>query len=210
MEKVELNTKKNNLYPIFLKLDELNVLVVGGGHVGLEKVSALLFSAPDANVTIVAPFIKDELKEAIRHHDTYKIIQREFEEQDLTERDIAILATDNRELHRHIKQLARQLGVLCNVADTPELCDFYLGSVVKKGNLKIAISTNGKSPTIAKRLKETFNETLPDELDQVLDNMQSIRNNLNGSFAEKVKKLNHISKALVENKQNDKEKRIRE
>lgn len=201
--------KKNNLYPVFLKLDELNALVVGGGNVGFEKVRALLFSSPDAHVTIVALLIKHELKEAIQHHATYSIHEREFEESDLDGKDIAILATNNKELHYYIKRLAREKGILCNVADTPELCDFYLSSVVKKGNLKIAISTNGKSPTIAKRLKETFNEALPDELDQVLDNMQSIRNKLNGNFAQKVKKLNQISKVLVENKKSDKEKRIR-
>ena len=205
----EVSNKKNNLYPIFLKLDELNALVVGGGNVGLEKVNALLFSSPDANVTIVTPEFKSELKEVIKHHATYKIIERKFEDQDLEGKDIAILATDDKELHKHIKQLARKNGILCNVADTPELCDFYLSSVVKKGNLKIAISTNGKSPTIAKRLKETFNQALPDEIDQVLDNMQSIRNKLNGNFAQKVKKLNFITKILVESEQVEREKRIR-
>ena len=74
---------KNNLYPIFLKLDQLKVLVVGGGNVGMEKVIALLFSSPDAQVTIVAPVIREELIESIRNHTTYKIIQRKFEEQDL-------------------------------------------------------------------------------------------------------------------------------
>jgi uncharacterized protein len=202
METTRVATK-NNLYPVFLKLDELHTLVVGGGNVGLEKVTALLFSAPDANVTIVAPYIKDELKEAVGKHSSYKIIQREFEEKDLDGKDIVILATDNKELHAYIKNLAVERGILCNVADTPDLCDFYLGSVVKKGNLKIAISTNGKSPTIAKRLKETFNEALPDELDQVLDNMQSIRKKLTGDFDYKVKKLNSITKVLIEDGEKD-------
>jgi len=84
-----------------------------------------------------------------------------------------------------------------NVADKPELCDFYLGSVVKKGNLKIAISTNGKSPTIAKRLKEMFNEVLPDQLDELLQNMHIIRNKLNGSFTDKINKLNTITRDLA-------------
>ncbi|MBO9571973.1 MAG: TSUP family transporter, partial [Chitinophagaceae bacterium] len=78
----------------------------------------------------------------------------------------------------------------------PELCDFYLGSIVKKGNLKIGISTNGKSPTIAKRLQEIFNEVIPDELDEVLQNMHVIRNKLSGNFTDKVNKLNHITKDL--------------
>jgi uncharacterized protein len=206
METTRVATK-NNLYPVFLKLDELHTLVVGGGNVGLEKVTALLFSAPDANVTVVAPLIKDELKEAIGKYNSYKIIQREFEEGDLNRKDIVILATDNKELHAYIKKLANEKGILCNVADTPDLCDFYLGSVVKKGNLKIAISTNGKSPTIAKRLKETFNEVLPDELDEVLDNMQSIRKKLNGDFEYKVKKLNSITRILVEKESVEREKK---
>jgi uncharacterized membrane protein YfcA len=85
-----------------------------------------------------------------------------------------------------------------NVADKPELCDFYLSSVVKKGNLKIAISTNGKSPTAAKRLKEVLNNSLPAELDDVIQNLNQIRNKLNGNFAYKVKRLNAITRTLVD------------
>jgi siroheme synthase (precorrin-2 oxidase/ferrochelatase) len=71
---------------------------------------------------------------------------------------------------------------------------------VQKGNLKIAISTNGKSPTIAKRVKEFLNETLPDEIDDLLSNMQQIRNKMSGDFAEKVKQLNEITKKLSQDK----------
>jgi len=205
----EIQIKRNNLYPVFLKLDELNVLVVGGGHVGIEKVNALLFSSPDANVTIVAPDIRQELREIIKHHSTFYLVERKFEEQDLAGKNIAILATNDNELHQQIKTLARKKGVLCNVADKPDLCDFYLGSVVKKGNLKIAISTNGKSPTIAKRLKEVFNHALPDEIDQVLLNMNGIRNKLNGSLEQKIRRLNHISKVLVEKERSENEIQIK-
>ena len=76
--------------------------------------------------------------------------------------------------------------------------DFYLSSVVQKGNLKIAISTNGKSPTLAKRIKEYLDEIIPDEIDDLLLNMNSIRKKLSGNFEEKVKKLNEITKSLVE------------
>ncbi|HLZ88335.1 MAG TPA: TSUP family transporter, partial [Puia sp.] len=92
---------------------------------------------------------------------------------------------------------AKEQGILLNVADTPDLCDFYLSSVVRKGNLKIAISTNGKSPTIAKRLKEELGGMIPDEMESVLNNMQTIRQRLNGDFPEKVRKLNELTKVLV-------------
>jgi siroheme synthase-like protein len=83
------------------------------------------------------------------------------------------------------------------VADTPELCDFYLGSIVQKGNIKIAISTNGKSPTIAKRLKEVFEDMIPAEMEDVLDHLQTIRNRMKLNFQQKVRRLNEITKELV-------------
>ena len=85
---------------------------------------------------------------------------------------------------------------MVNVADTPELCDFYLSSVVKKGDLKIAISTNGKSPTFAKRFREVLEEILPDSLQATLDNLQQIRNKLKGDFQDKLEKLNEITNVM--------------
>ena len=191
--------KKNQLYPVFLKLDQLELLLVGGGNVGLEKLHSLLANSPEARVSIVAPDVKDEIKKLVFRHPSCNIIQREFEKEDLKNKDLIILATDNRQLHEEIKALATEKGILVNVADTPDLCDFYLGSIVQKGNLKIAISTNGKSPTAAKRIKEVLHEALPGELDDVIENLHKVRSKLNGNFEYKVKKLNKLTKTLVEN-----------
>jgi len=147
---------------------------------------------------VVAPFVREEVRELLQNHPTCKIIQRSFEESDLENKELAILATDDKELHRQIKSLANEKGILVNVADTPDLCDFYLGSIVQKGNLKIAISTNGKSPTIAKRIKEVLSDTIPDEINDLLDNLQSIRDKMNVDFAEKVKRLNELTRTLTE------------
>ncbi len=84
------------------------------------------------------------------------------------------------------------------MADTPDLCDFYLASIVKKGDLKIAISTNGKSPTMAKRIKEVLNDFFPEETQELLDNLNKIRAKFKGDFKEKVKLLNDITSVLVE------------
>ena len=86
------------------------------------------------------------------------------------------------------------------MADTPDLCDFYLGSVVTKGNLRIGISTNGKSPTIARRIREFFEEALPDEADALLTNMNRIRERIAGDFKEKVKTLSEITASWLEKK----------
>jgi siroheme synthase-like protein len=93
--------------------------------------------------------------------------------------------------------MVRRKNVLINVADTPDLCDFYLGSVVTKGNLKIGISTNGKSPTIAKRMREYLEEALPDDTNALLENMRTIRDKMKGDFDEKVKALNEITSSWL-------------
>lgn len=188
---------KNNLFPVFLKLEQLNLLLVGGGNVGLEKLNALLSNSPGAKIKVVAPFIKNEVVTLLQNYPACKIVQRSFEEWDLTGMELVILATDDPVLHKKIKVLSKEKRILVNVADTPGLCDFYLGSIVQKGNLKIAISTNGKSPTMAKRLKEIIGGWIPDEIDNSLNNLEKIRQRITGSFEEKVKQLNELTKSLV-------------
>ncbi len=199
----------NDLFPIFLKLEQLRLLIVGGGKVGLEKLQAVVQNSPATKIVLVATEISPAIKELAQYHQSVCLKERDYEPADLDECDIAIVAVNDKGLSEIIHADAKQKEKLVNVADTPELCDFYLSSVVKKGNLKIAISTNGKSPTIAKRLKETFNEALPGELDEVLDNMHTIRNRLNGNFEYKVKKLNALTKVLVQRDNAEKEKRWR-
>ena len=189
--------ERNNLFPVFLKLEELDTLIVGGGNVGLEKLHALLKSSPFARVTIVASRIKDEIRSLASGSDRIWLIERNFRVRDLASKDLVLLATDDPELHRRIRTLARKKRLLVNVADTPALCDFYLGSVVTKGNLKLGISTNGKSPTMAKRMREYLEEALPDDTNELLNNMQTIRDRIKGDFAEKVKMLNDLTSSWL-------------
>src|SRR5262245_7066688 len=90
---------RNILYPIFLKLDQLETLVVGAGNVGLEKLQSLLSNSPEAKITVVAPEIKDEVRRIIGEHPSCRIIQGPFREYDLDNKDLVILATKNRALH---------------------------------------------------------------------------------------------------------------
>lgn len=186
----------NVLFPVFLKLHQLSTVVVGGGNVGLEKVEALLKNDPEAKITVIAPLIKPELKALAADHPIH-LIERRVKKADLKEADVLILATDDQALHEKLKAFARKRKLLTNVADTPDLCDFYLGSTVKKGDLKIGISTNGKSPTFAKRFRETLEEILPDSTPELLNNLRIIRDRLKGDFQSKVKKLNEITEVMV-------------
>ncbi len=190
--------ESNKLFPIFLKLESINILVVGGGKVALEKMSAIKRADRDARVELIGKDILPELIKLVSEMPNVNFQNREFENDDITKHNLVISATDNKLLQIQIKKVCEEKGILCNVADTPDLCDFYLSSVVQKGNLKIAISTNGKSPTLAKRIKEFLEEMIPDEIDDLLLNMNGIRKKLSGNFEEKVKKLNEITKSLVE------------
>lgn len=188
----------NTLFPVFLKLDRLRTLVVGGGAVGLEKLQAILKNSPNARVKLVAIEVKEEIYELARLHPRVHIIRRAFHIADLSGIDILVLATDIWETNLVIKYLAKKKRILTNVADTPELCDFYLGSTVRKGNLKIGISTNGQSPTFAKRFRQVLEEVLPDDTDELLGNLKAIRDSLKGNFGYKVEKLNQYTASLVE------------
>jgi siroheme synthase-like protein len=187
----------NNLFPVFIKLEQLRLLIIGGGNVGLEKLNAVLQNSPATEIRLVATAISGTIKELAAVHPHIQLFERPYRTDDLDQADILIVAVNDKTISQLIAKEAREKGKLVNVADTPDLCDFYLSSVIRKGDLKIAISTNGKSPTIAKRLKEEIGNMIPDEMDSVLQNMQTIRQRMNGDFSEKVRQLNDLTKVLV-------------
>ena len=188
----------NPLFPIFLKANQLKVLIVGGGYVALEKLTALWNNSKDSEVILVAPAIQQEIKEYLTTDKKLTLLERTFELSDLNGIDWVIIAVGEIGLSEAIRIEAKKFNLLVNVADKPELCDFYLGSIVTKGSLKIAISTNGKSPTFAKRLKQVLNESLPSNMDESLENLNFLRNQLKGDFQDKVDKLNQYTATLVE------------
>jgi len=198
------NKNKNQLFPIFLKLNELKLLLVGGGAVSLEKLNAILDNSPATHITVVAASISKKIKKTVESYPSIILKEKIFEPEDLNDMDLVIVAVNDKKVSEYIRSIAKEKKILANVADTPDQCDFYLGSIVQKGNLKVAISTNGKSPTIAKRLKETLNDVLPGKLDKILSNMGNIRKQMNGNFADKVKKLNKVTKHLAVNKKQKK------
>lgn len=188
--------EKNELYPVFLKLHNLNVLIVGGGNVGLEKLSFMLKSSPNANVEVVATKFLPELEALVEKHPSVKLTQSKFKKKMLKKRHMVIACTDDLEVNKRVYDLSRKRYLICNIADTPPLCDYYLGGIVTKGNVKIAISTNGKSPTTAKRLREFFEEVIPEDVNKMVENLNEYRKTLKGNFEEKVQRMNEITEAL--------------
>jgi uncharacterized protein len=128
-------TKRETLYPVFLKLERMELLLVGAGNKGLEKLKSFLDNSPSAKITVVAPHIEEEIKELLQKHPSCSLQQRSFREEDLDNKNIAVLATDNIALHQEIKLLAEDRGILVYAIDASGLSDFYPGTFFGKNDL---------------------------------------------------------------------------
>ena len=192
--------EQNELYPIFLKVTQLEVLIIGGGNVGLEKLTFLLKSSPNAKVTIVSITFLPELVLLAKRHKVH-LVEDSYKVSFLNGKHLVIATTDKVDVNIQVYKDCKKQNILINVADNPPYCDFYMGGIVTKGNIKIAISTNGKSPTLAKRLRQFFEEVIPDNINDLADNLHSFRKTITGDFKEKVNSLNELTKGIIQNKE---------
>lgn len=147
-------------FPMFVNLKGQKCVVVGGGEVASRKVEKLLYFEP--RIMVVAPSIVSELEEMERSEIT--IIGREFEPEDLEGAALVIAATDDRELNGRISALCREKKIPVNAVDEPENCTFFFPALVERGNVTIGISTAGKSPLLAKKIREKLESVLGEEL----------------------------------------------
>jgi siroheme synthase-like protein len=159
-------------YPIFLDLSRKRCLVVGGGAVAERKVQGLLDA--QADVVVVSPALTEPLRRwasrgAIRH------VARHFRAEDVAGCALVIAAADRPAVNRRVAQLARRHGIWVNVVDTPDACDFIAPAVIRRGALQIAISTGGKSPALAKRLREGLEAVIGPEYGQLADALGALR-----------------------------------
>lgn len=150
-----------SLFPIFLKMEGRRCLVVGAGEIAEGKIQSLLTA--DAQVTVVAPEAKPELMTLARDG---RIVwnQRKFVPGDLDGAFLVIAATNVLDVNSAVYREALQRNVICNAVDDPPNCDFYFPSIVKRGDLQIAISTAGDSPALAQQLRKEIEEQLPSDL----------------------------------------------
>ncbi len=188
----------NTLFPIFLKTETAQFLIVGGGRIGLEKTETLLRQNPDIRIKLVSKTICEELRKLGLLHPKLQLFEKPYDHNDLMDADFVIAATDDSPLNASIKSKANEANILVNAADQPDLCDFYLGSIVKKGNMKIAISTNGKSPVLARRMREYLEETIPENINDTIMNLNSFRNQHKGDFQARLNDLNKATTILAD------------
>ncbi len=147
-----------SLFPMFLKLTARRCVVVGAGAIAESKIESLL--AAEAQVTVVAPEALPRVREWAEGGDI-EWVRREYREGDLESAFLAVAATATPEVNRAVFAEATERGVLMNAVDDPPFCDFYFPSIVKRGELQIAISTAGESPALAQRLRKEINAALP-------------------------------------------------
>lgn len=190
--------ERNNLYPIFLKTGSLHILIVGGGNVAEEKLTFLTNSSPDAKITMVSPVFRENTLKLAANYDV-ELIRATYNTEFLNGKHMVITTTDNPDINIQVYNDCRSKDKLVNVADNPPYCDFYMGSIVTKGNVKIAISTNGKSPTTAKRLRQFFEDVIPEDISRMVQNLNTYRKTIKGNFVQKVDKMNEVTETLVSN-----------
>jgi precorrin-2 dehydrogenase / sirohydrochlorin ferrochelatase len=164
-----------SLFPIFLKLERQRCLVVGAGDVAEAKIAGLLEAA--AKVRVVAPEATP-LVQSWAAAGQIEWLARPCEPSDLDGMFLVVAATFSPELHEQIHAEAQRRGVLCNVVDVPELCDFYYPAVARRGALQIAVSTSGQSPALAQRLRKELEEQFGPEYEVWLQQLGEEREKL--------------------------------
>jgi precorrin-2 dehydrogenase/sirohydrochlorin ferrochelatase len=161
-----------SLFPIFLKLTGRSCIVIGGGDIAASKIDSL--RAAEARVTVIAPAASAriaemaELGEIVWH-------RREYKRGDLAGQFLAVAATNDAAVNRAVFAEAEAAGILINAVDDPPFCDFYFPSVVRRGDLQIAISTAGASPALAQRLRKEIDALLPLDAGEWLAELGNLR-----------------------------------
>jgi precorrin-2 dehydrogenase/sirohydrochlorin ferrochelatase len=140
-----------NLFPMFVKLDGRHVLVVGAGQVGEPKIRGLLPTG--AKIRVVAHKASEAVREWARIGQIV-LEERDFVLSDLDNAFLVVVATSSRDLNEFVFGEAQSRRILCNVVDAPEQCDFYYPAVVQRGDLQIAVSTSGQSPSLAQKIRQ--------------------------------------------------------
>lgn len=160
------------LFPIFLKLTDRRCVVIGAGHLAESKIESL--RAADARITVIATHASLPIREqAIAGELTLHL--RPYQTGDLAGAFLVVAATNDPAVNRAVFVEAESSGVLCNAVDDPPFCDFYFPSVVRRGDLQIAISTAGQSPALAQQLRKQLNEQLPLDLGDWLTELGNLR-----------------------------------
>lgn len=194
-----IKQEKNNLLPIFLLQNNFYFLILGGGHLALNRLFFLQNNFTFTSVSIISVNMEKPIKVNYIINKKIKLIKIFSKKKEIEKTDIIILAEDNFFIREKIWMDAKKFGKLINFSDLPSFCDFYFGAFLKKVNLKISISTNGKSPTLSKRFRDILSEVLTKDISLILDRLYTVRKKLKGNLSSKMRVLNILtSESIIE------------
>ncbi|SFV57033.1 Siroheme synthase / Precorrin-2 oxidase / Sirohydrochlorin ferrochelatase [hydrothermal vent metagenome] len=162
-------------FPAFIKLDNKKILIVGGGKIAGEKLQKLLDFTDDITL-IASEFLAETMQLASKH--SLQTLKKSYKEGDIDGFDIVIVTVDDIEVQKSIYKECQAKRILCNSVDSVAYCDFIFPSYTKKGDLTIAYSTSGISPSFAKYLRRTMEQLIPDSVNDFLAQMQKLRKEL--------------------------------
>lgn len=159
-------------YPIFLNLESKRAVVIGAGSVATRKILGLLDAG--ARLVVVAEHIDDALKASCKNTDI-EFVEAKYSKDYLVGAAIAFAATNDRKTNEQIYKDCQQLEVLCNVADEPDLCDFFVPAVVKRGDLQVAVCTEGNYPAYAGHIRKKLEDIFTEKHGQFLTELETVR-----------------------------------
>ncbi len=162
-------------YPVFLDLRNRHCIVIGGGKVAERKIRSLIEA--EATVTVISPDITEEI-EGLCRSGRIRHISRSYQKGDLKDAFLVIAATSDKDVNREIFEEAS--GKPLNVVDMPDLCTFIVPSVIRRGNLTVAISTSGVSPALSRSLRLDLQDCIPEEIGEFLDFLGALRRRIKG------------------------------
>ncbi len=159
-------------FPLYIDMKNLKVLLVGGSTIACEKLGKLLLFTKE--ITVISSTIKKETQLLITEHNL-TFYQRAYQVGDIDGFDIVVVATNTLDLHQSIYEESRGSRILINSVDNTKYCDFIFPSFIQKGDLTVAISTNGASPAFTKKMRQYFEENIPNSVETFLRNMKNLR-----------------------------------
>lgn len=186
-----------SLYPVFLKLKDVPCLVIGGGAVAERKVKSLLEA--EASITVISPTVTEELRVIIADGKV-EHRQREYREGDLEGYPMVIASTSSREVNGQVYREATKREALINAVDDPEHSSFFMPSVIRRGDLQIAVSTSGRAPYFARKLRQFLQKKIYAGIDDDLERLHLLRKGLLDSKIENPQEKTRRMSALLDPK----------
>lgn len=186
---------QNNLLPVFISAERLNILVIGGGKEAAERITSINNSFSVNNIRVVSENISNNILEIVSQSNNVEFVEKKISAEDFQQINFAFVCEERSDFH-DLKNSASKASAFIHFSHHPELSDFDCGIIVDKGKLKIAFVTNDVAPSISEKIKNTFNEIIPDEIDELLGNLSRVKDKSKREFREKVSAINKFTKEV--------------